>query len=125
MEPVEALRAHRRVVFPPDLVLDPRSANDVLVLGRPAGELAGGDQQCATIAELSLAPGEGRLDQRRFGQVVIDRSQPGDTLILEMSLRIDPARVHETHPPRLPPRLKTPHPPRLTCQIGVREPVLR
>ncbi len=94
MKRVEARRRHGGVVFPPDRVFDRGGAHDMLVPGRAPGELACGDEEGPAKAEPALAALERGLDQRRFEQVVMHRAQPGDALMLQPEIRIDPSDCH-------------------------------
>ena len=82
VEGIETFGRHGGVVVPPDRFCDAVGLDHMLVLGRPAGELARGHEESAPAAKCAFAPGKGGFDQRRLHQVVIDIAQPCDALIL-------------------------------------------
>ena len=94
MERVEPFGRHGGVVFPPDAVLDGCGAHHVLVLGRAAGELAGGHQEGAAIAQRAFTVLERRFDQRWLHKIVKDIAQPADPLIFKPELRVYPSKCH-------------------------------
>ena len=104
IENFELLGFHPGVIVPPDVRLDGRRGDDVLILGRPAGVLAGGHQKCTTLAHRAFAIDQGGLHQVRFGLVVIDFAQPGDALRFECHLWIDATLVHLLAPVKALPR---------------------
>ncbi len=98
VEAVEGLGFHRRVVVPPDVVLDRGRAHDVLVLGRAASELAGGDQKGPALPKCAFAVVDGLFDQRRFEEVVMHLAQSRDALVFECPLWIDAPFGHRFLP---------------------------
>ena len=54
IERIEPFGRHGGVVFPPDRVGNTVGFDDMLVLGRPAGEFAGGHKQRAALAQGAL-----------------------------------------------------------------------
>ena len=88
LQPIKRTRRHRRIVLPPDCVLDRSGADHKLVLRRPPGELPGFTQKRAAQTQLALAPLNGCGDQSRFGQVVIDLPKPRKALIFQPHRRV-------------------------------------
>ena len=71
IELFEVLGRHRRVVFPPDRVLDRGFVHRELVLGRAAGEFAGFHQQRAAVAQRTFVAAQRGLDQRGLQEIVV------------------------------------------------------
>ncbi|MPN54294.1 hypothetical protein SDC9_201964 [bioreactor metagenome] len=61
--------------------MDGRLVNDVAVLGRAAGVLAGVHHQGAGVAEDAFPPGRGNLSKAADGQVTVDGLGVVDTQI--------------------------------------------
>ena len=57
---------------PGDVVMDAGGVDDELVVGGPAGVLAGVDAECAGVVEIALAPGQGLLHQLGGREVAVD-----------------------------------------------------
>ncbi len=105
MKPVKGFGLHRLVVFPPDGVFHRGGAYDVLVLGRAAGMRAGRDQESAAKAKLAFTALQGRLDQRRFKQVIVNLAEARDPLVFETAIRVDARLGHGScAPARIPGR---------------------
>jgi hypothetical protein len=68
---LEVLGRHRRIVFPPDRVLDRGFVHRELVLGRAAGEFAGFHQQRAAVPQSTFAAAQRGLDQRGLQKIVM------------------------------------------------------
>lgn len=69
--------AHRLVVVPPDGVFGGLVTHHELVVGAPAGVLAGGDDEAATFRHEAFATGNGLLVQHGSRRVPRDLVQPG------------------------------------------------
>ena len=91
---IELRRFHRRVVFPPNRVLNTWRPNNELVLGGATSVFAGCDKECATVSVDTFTVFNGGFLQLRFGQVIIDVAKPLDALILKFHLRVDRSMVH-------------------------------
>ena len=91
---VERLRRHRRVVLPPDRIFDAWRADDKFVLGRPACVFAGCHKKGAALAQRALVAFQRRFDQRGLQQVIIDRAQPGDALLVQRFSWVHASNCH-------------------------------
>mmetsp|Transcript_888 Transcript_888/g.1700 ORF Transcript_888/g.1700 Transcript_888/m.1700 type:complete len:535 (-) Transcript_888:1108-2712(-) len=94
VQPVEGVGRHGGVVVPPDVVLDLRCPHDKFVVGRAAGELSGRNEERAALSDATLAALHGGLHQSGLQQVVIDRAEPRDTLLIKCMCGIHASMCH-------------------------------
>ena len=80
---VELLSGDRAVVVPPDRALGGGVAHDELVLGRPAGVLAGVDGERPARRDAGLATRQGVLVQLRRRRVPVDGAERFDAVHCE------------------------------------------
>jgi hypothetical protein len=64
-------------------VFDRRGADDELVLGRPARELAGRDEESATLAQAPFTAAQRGFDQGGFEKVVVNGTKARDPELVE------------------------------------------
>ena len=83
---------------PPHVRLARRLSDDEFVVGRAPSVLPGPDDQGAVGSQVTLAPAEGFLHQRRRVEVRVRRLEASDAVILEPVTALD-ALLHLDMPP--------------------------
>ena len=92
---LERLRRHARVGFPPDMRLDRRLDDDMLVARRAAGVLAGLDHQRAADAQRAFAALDRHLRQRGNAEVVVRRAHAHHAAVGQTPRGIEHTGLHQ------------------------------